>query len=45
MLGMICVCMCVFSKAYDKVGWDKLWSCLQSVGVKGEVFKVSAGVV
>ena len=27
-----------FSKAYDKVDWDNLWSCLQSVGVKWSFF-------
>ena len=33
-----------FSKVYDKVDRDRLWSCLQSGG-EGEVFMLSAGVV
>ena len=28
-----------FAKAYDKVNREKLWSCLQSVGVKGRCLR------
>ena len=28
-----------FSKAYDKVDREKLWSCLQSVGVEGRLLR------
>ena len=28
-----------FAKAYDKVNQEKLWSCLQSVGVKGRCLR------
>ena len=28
-----------FTKAYDKMNWEKLWSCLQRVGVKGRCLR------
>ena len=45
--GGMLVAFMDFAKAYDKVDREKLWSCLQSVGVNGQVsddFEVNTGL-
>ena len=34
-----------FAKAHDKVDGEKLWFCMQSVGVNGRFLQVSTGSV
>ena len=37
--GMLVVVFIDFSKASDKVVWEKMWSCLQSMGMSGKFLR------